>query len=145
MLNPAASAAPADVLILPMTGDLSAAISFATALRAQGVRAQLHCEQKKFKQKLNYANKLAIPFAAFLGEDEVKAGTVTVKNLLMGDDFTEEEKADMESQGFFKQVTLPVAEAVSYVKNCLSDPKDDRPILDKEYISVKYDLDKPQA
>ena len=145
MLNPAASAAPADVLILPMTGDLSAAISFATALRAQGVRAQLHCEQKKFKQKLNYANKLSIPFAAFLGEDEVKAGTVTVKNLLMGDDFTEEEKADMESQGFFKQVTLPVAEAVSYVKNCLSDPKDDRPILDKEYISVKYDLDKPQA
>ena len=51
----------------------------------------------------------------------------------------------MESQGFFKQVTLPVAGAVSYVKNCLSDPKDDRPILDKEYISVKYDLDKPQA
>ena len=144
MLN-ASNAAPADVLILPMTEDLSAAISFATALRAQGVRAQLHCEQKKFKQKLNYANKLAIPFAAFLGEDEVKAGTVTVKNLLMGDDFTEEEKADMESQGFFKQVTLPVAEAVSYVKNCLSDPKDDRPILDKEYISVKYDLDKPQA
>ena len=131
MLN-ASNAAPADVLILPMTEDLSAAISFATALRAQGVRAQLHCEQKKFKQKLNYANKLSIPFAAFLGEDEVKAGTVTVKNLLMGDDFTEEEKADMESQGFFKQVTLPVAEAVSYVKNCLSDPKDDRPILDKE-------------
>ena len=131
MLN-ASNAAPADVLILPMTEDLSTAISFATALRAQGVRAQLHCEQKKFKQKLNYANKLSIPFAAFLGEDEVKAGTVTVKNLLMGDDFTEEEKADMESQGFFKQVTLPVAEAVSYVKNCLSDPKDDRPILDKE-------------
>ena len=144
MLN-ASNAAPADVLILPMTEDLSAAISFATALRAQGVRAQLHCEQKKFKQKLNYANKLSIPFAAFLGEDEVKAGTVTVKNLLMADDFTEEEKADMESQGFYKQVTLPVAEAVAYVKNCLSDPRDDRPILDKEHISAKYSLDKPQT
>ena len=53
----------------------------------------------------------------------MKAGTVTVKNLLMSDDFTEEEKADMESQGFYKQVTLPVAEAVFYVKNCLSDPR----------------------
>ena len=75
----------------------------------------------------------------------MNAGTVTVKNLLMADDFTEEEKANLESQGIYKQVTLPAAEAVAYVKNCLSDPKDDRPILDKEYISVKYDLDKPQA
>ena len=83
-LNDALNTAPADVLILPMTEDLSPAISFATALRQAGVRAQLHCEQKKFKQKLSYADKLAIPFAAFLGEDEVAQGQVTVKNLITG-------------------------------------------------------------
>ena len=131
-LNEEMNTAPADVLILPMTEDLSAAISFATALRDAGVRSQLHCEKKKFKQKLNYANKLSIPFAAFLGEDEVNAGTVTVKNLLMADDFTEEEKASLESQGIYKQVTLPAAEAVAYVKNCLSGQQAGRPILDKE-------------
>ena len=40
-----------------MTEELSPAISFATALRDAGVRAQLHCEKKKFKQKLSYADK----------------------------------------------------------------------------------------
>ena len=83
-LNEQLNTAPADVLILPMTEDLSPAISFATALREAGVRAQLHCEQKKFKQKLTYANKLSIPFAAFLGEDEIQQGKVTVKDLTTG-------------------------------------------------------------
>ena len=53
-----------------------------------GVRTQLHCERKKFKQKLTYASKLAIPFAVFLGEDEVNAGTVTYKNLTTGEQKT---------------------------------------------------------
>ena len=87
-LNEEMNTAPADVLILPMTADLSPAISFATALREAGIRAQLHCEQKKFKQKLTYANKLNIPFAAFLGEDEIQQGKVTVKNLTTGDQQT---------------------------------------------------------
>ena len=87
-LNEEMNTAPADVLILPMTADLSPAISFATSLREAGIRAQLHCEQKKFKQKLTYANKLNIPFAAFLGEDEIQQGKVTVKNLTTGDQQT---------------------------------------------------------
>lgn len=84
MLNPQLPTAPADVLILPMTQDLTAAIGLATQLRALGVRTQLHCEQKKFKQKLSYASKLGIPFVIFLGEDEINAGTVTYKNLNTG-------------------------------------------------------------
>ena len=54
MLNPELPTAPADVLILPMTDDLSAAISLATQLREVGIRAQIHGEQKKFKQKTAY-------------------------------------------------------------------------------------------
>ena len=61
MLNPDLPTAPADVLILPMTDDLSAAIALATRLRENGIRAQLHCEQKKFQQKISYADKLHIP------------------------------------------------------------------------------------
>ena len=88
MLNPDLPTAPADVLILPMTEDLTAAIALATKLRDKGIRTQLHCERKKFKQKLTYASKLAIPFAVFLGEDEVNAGTVTYKNLTTGEQKT---------------------------------------------------------
>ena len=68
-----------------MTGDLAPAISFATALRDAGVRAQLHCEKKKFKQKLSYADKLHIPYVVFLGEDELAAGTASVKELASGE------------------------------------------------------------
>lgn len=85
MLNPELNTAPADVLILPMTEDLSAAIAFATELRDNGVRAQLHCEEKKFKQKISYADKLGIPYVIFLGEDEISAGVVACKDMLTGE------------------------------------------------------------
>ena len=75
----------ADVLVLPMTDDLSFAIECATALRGVGVRTQLHCEKKKFKAKLSYADKMGIPFAVFIGEDEITNNVVTLKNLVTGE------------------------------------------------------------
>ncbi|MBP1737254.1 MAG: Histidyl-tRNA synthetase [Oscillospiraceae bacterium] len=84
--------APADVLILPMTDDFSPAISLATALRDAGIRTQIHGEQKKFKQKLSYANKLGIPYAVFLGEDELNSGLNTLK------DFTTGEQSSLDTQ-----------------------------------------------
>ena len=85
MLNPDLPTAPADVLILPMTEDLSAAISLATLLRDNGIRAQLHWEDKKFKQKISYADKLSIPYVIFLGEDEIAAGVVACKDMATGE------------------------------------------------------------
>ena len=85
MLNPELNTAPADVLILPMTEDLSAAIAFATELRDNGIRTQLHCEEKKFKQKISYADKLGIPYVVFLGEDEIRDGVVACKDMATGE------------------------------------------------------------
>mgnify|MGYP002921841281 CR=1 FL=1 len=85
MLNPDLPTAPADVLILPMTEDLSAAISLATLLRENGIRSQLHCEEKKFKQKIAYADKLGIPYVIFLGEDEISSGVVACKDMATGE------------------------------------------------------------
>ena len=85
MLNPELPTAPADVLILPMTDDLSAAISLATALRENGIRSQIHGEQKKFKQKISYADKLGIPYVIFLGEDEINEGVVACKDMKTGE------------------------------------------------------------
>ena len=85
MLNPELPTAPADVLILPMTDELSAAISLATALRENGIRSQIHGEQKKFKQKISYADKLGIPYVIFLGEDEINAGVVACKDMKTGE------------------------------------------------------------
>ncbi len=96
MLNEAMNIAPADALILPMTEDLSPAIRLATAFRARGIRTQLYFEKKKFKAKMSYADKLAIPYAVFLGEDEIAAGTCSVKDLRTGvqETVTPEEAAE---------------------------------------------------
>ena len=77
--------ATADVLVLPMTDDLTQAVRTATLLRDAGIRTQLYCEQKKFKAKIQYADKLSIPYVLFLGEDEIASGTASVKCLATGE------------------------------------------------------------
>ena len=114
-LNQDLNTAPADVLILPMTEDLSPAISLATTLRDAGIRTQIHGEQKKFKQKISYADKLAIPYVVFLGEDEIRAGVAAVKDLRTGE-----------------QVKLPSVEAVAHIQSGLEQLNRGTPIRDWE-------------
>ena len=103
-LNEEMVTAPADVLILPMTQDLAPAISFATQLRQRGVRAQLYTEQKKFKQKMTYADKIGVPYVAFLGDDEISKNAVSVKDMTTG-----------------QQETLSVDQAVDTIANDLAE------------------------
>ncbi len=84
MISDAVLTAPADVLILPMTDDLSAAVALASELRAGGLRVQLYSEKKKFKAKIGYADKLGIPFVIFLGEDEIAQHVCALKNMATG-------------------------------------------------------------
>ena len=77
--------APCDALVIPMTEEPAAAIAAATTLRAAGVRTQLYCEKKKFKAKMSYADKIGVPFAVLLGEDEINEGVVSVKNMTSGE------------------------------------------------------------
>ena len=84
MISDAVLTAPADVLILPMTDDLSAAVALASELRAGGLRVQIYSEKKKFKTKIGYADKLGIPFVIFLGEDEIAQHVCALKNMATG-------------------------------------------------------------
>ena len=77
--------APADVLVIPMTEDLSAAIETATELRNAGISVQLYTEAKKFKQRMSYADKLSFPFVILLGEDEISSGKAALKNMATGE------------------------------------------------------------
>ena len=103
LLNPALPSAPADALVLPMTSDPAAAITLAQTLRSEGLKVQLYGEQKKFKQKMAYANKLGVPYAVLLGEDEIAEGVCSVKNMATGE-----------------QVKLNPAEAAAYINEGLS-------------------------
>ncbi len=114
MLNPELPTAPCDVLVLPMTEDLSPAIAAATALREADVRTQLYTEGKKFKAKMNYADKIGVPYVLFLGEDEAKAGAVSVKDMQTG-----------------AQQTLPVAEAIAFIKAGIEEKNKGAVIIEK--------------
>ena len=83
--NPDLPTAPADVLVIPMTEDLAPAISLSTKLRAAGIRTQLYTEQKKFKAKMSYADRLGVPYVIFLGDDEIAAGVVACKDMASGE------------------------------------------------------------
>ena len=85
MLNESLNTAPVEVLILPMTQDLTAAGQAATFFRGCEIRTQLYTEQKKFKARMGYADKLGIPFVAFLGEDEAAQNKISLKNMQTGE------------------------------------------------------------
>ena len=99
LLNPELPSAPADALVLPM-GDIAPAIALAESLRVGGLRVQLYAEQKKFKQKMSYCDKLGVPYAILLGEDEIKEGKCSVKDMRSGE-----------------QVTVTAEEAVQIIKS----------------------------
>jgi len=103
LLNPELPTAPADALVLPMTADPAAAIALAESLRSSGLRVQLYGEQKKFKQKMAYADKLGVPFAVLLGEDEIAEGKCSVKNMKTGE-----------------QQKLTAQEAAAYIQDALA-------------------------
>ena len=114
LLNPDLPTAPADVLILPMTAELSPAVTLATRLRAAGVRTQLYTEQKKFKAKMNYADKLGVPYVVFLGDDEIAGNVVACKDMTSGE-----------------QTTLPFDETLALIQTGLAKRNEGAVILEK--------------
>ena len=114
LLNPDLPTAPADVLILPMTVELSPAVTLATRLRAAGVRTQLYTEQKKFKAKMSYADKLGVPYVVFLGDDEIAGNVVACKDMTSGE-----------------QTTLPFDETLALIQTGLAKRNEGAVILEK--------------
>ncbi len=88
LLREEAAVPPCDALVIPMGNVLDWAVQTATVLRTSGIRCQIYMEQKKAKAKFAYADKLRIPFAVVVGEDERNAGTVSLKDLRTGEQQT---------------------------------------------------------
>lgn len=75
----------ADVLVISMVEDLSKPAEIATILRNNGIKTQIYVEKAKIKKQFKYANSLEIPYVIVLGEDEIKNGTVSLKNMETGE------------------------------------------------------------
>jgi histidyl-tRNA synthetase len=56
-----------------------------SALRAKGINTEVYPENAKMKKQMTYADNKRIPFVAIVGENEMKAGKVMLKNMKTGE------------------------------------------------------------
>ncbi|MBR3003932.1 MAG: histidine--tRNA ligase [Lachnospiraceae bacterium] len=77
-------AAPPD-LYAAILGDVrKEGYSIVRDLRNAGVRVETDYLDKSLKAQMKYANKIKAPYVVILGEDEIKEGQVSVKNMADG-------------------------------------------------------------
>ena len=74
----------ADILIIPMTQDMSIPIKLANNLRAKNINTEVYLNDKKLKAKFKYADKLKVPHVIVIGEDEINTNTIKLKNMKTG-------------------------------------------------------------
>jgi len=56
----------------------------ASALRREGIVSEVYFDDAKVAKKLNYANKLDIPYVLLIGEEEIQKGMVSLKDMKTG-------------------------------------------------------------
>ena len=90
----------ADVLVVSASDDIMPCLPIATAFRKANINTEVYMEAKKIKAKFKYADKLAIPYVAVIGETEIETNTVSLKNMITGE-----------------QVQVSVEDAIDIIKN----------------------------
>ena len=94
-----------DVLVTVFGSDyLKDSLALATSLRRAGINTELPLETRRLGAQLRQANQRGIPWAVFLGPDEVAAGQATIRDMRSGD-----------------QTTLPQTEMATFLQARLTD------------------------
>ena len=89
-------------------------------LRLAGINSEIYCGDGNLKAQIKYADKRNSPAVILYGEDEIKSGTITIKNLRLGkkvsaqaitrEDWTSNKKA---------QITVREEDLVNEIKKLL--------------------------
>jgi len=80
---------PNKVLIVMQNSDFAdKAIQLAGELRRNNISTDVMFRNCKFKKKMEYANKIKIPYLVIIGEEEVQNDTYTLKNMTSGEQHT---------------------------------------------------------
>ena len=86
---PANLGQPARALFINFGSEsLPYAISCAAKLRGENISTLIYPDNAKMKKQMDYANKCHVPFVIFVGENEIAAQTLTVKNMATGEQCT---------------------------------------------------------
>ncbi|MBF1421861.1 histidine--tRNA ligase [Hoylesella nanceiensis] len=65
--------------------EVSYCLPISTQLRNNGVFTEVFPDNTKMKKQMNYANAKQIPFVVIAGENEIKEGKLTLKNMVTGE------------------------------------------------------------
>ncbi len=98
VLGESRKATPSQILIIPMKETMSQALELATKVREAGIAAEIYFNEGKIGKKFSYADKLGIPYAVVVGEDEVNTGIYKLKNMATGD------QAELDIQRIIEQL-----------------------------------------
>jgi histidyl-tRNA synthetase len=94
-----------DVLVTVFDREhLKDSLAVAASLRRAGINTELPLETRRLGAQLRQANQRGIPWAVFLGPDEVAAGQATIRDMRSGD-----------------QTTLPQTEMATFLQARLTD------------------------
>ncbi|MBE7057692.1 MAG: histidine--tRNA ligase [Ruminococcaceae bacterium] len=78
---------PTEILFIPMSDTVTYTLEKATEFRNAGYSVEVYMNDGKVSKKLTYANKLGIPYAAIIGEDEMNSGVFKIKDMMSGEQF----------------------------------------------------------
>ena len=59
-------------------------IKLQTILRGSGISTEIYPGESKLKKQMEYANKIKAPAVILYGEDEIKSGKPTLRDLISG-------------------------------------------------------------
>ena len=84
-----AESTPADVMVTIWNEEtIGESLKLANDLRSQGIRVTVYPEPDKLGKQIKYADSINVPFVCVLGESEIAAKNVTLKNMSTGDQQT---------------------------------------------------------
>lgn len=76
---------PTQLLIIPMKDTMGDSLDIATKIREKGIPVEIYLNETKMAKKFGYADKLGIPYAMVIGEEELKEGFFKLKNMKTGE------------------------------------------------------------
>lgn len=84
-LYPETSAEQTQILFVSFgEKELMYCLPWLKTLRSKGINAEIYPEPAKMKKQMSYADNKNIPFAAIVGENEMKEGKIMLKNMKTG-------------------------------------------------------------
>ncbi len=77
---------PSQGVILPLSeATLAQGLQTATKLREQGIAVEVYMEQTPPSKQMRYADRLGVPYAVIIGEEERAKGTLLLKDMRSGE------------------------------------------------------------